>query len=51
MRIALWIPGLALILEGGYPLAGDADIVPKDAKLEKVWGDGEFTEGRRGCSP
>ena len=26
-------------------LAGDSGIVPKDAKLEKLWGEGEFTEG------
>src|SRR5580765_5739014 len=28
------------------PLAAHAgDIIPKDAKLEKLWSDGEFTEG------
>jgi gluconolactonase len=25
--------------------AGDGTIVPKGAKLEKLWGEGEFTEG------
>jgi gluconolactonase len=29
----------------GYALGGETAIVPKDAKLEKLWGEGEFTEG------
>jgi putative heme-binding domain-containing protein len=36
---------LAYLASRKDPLAGGASILPKDAKLEKVWGDGEFTEG------
>src|SRR2546425_13166608 len=39
---------LACMLLGSFApitLADDSAIVPKDAKLEKLWGEGEFTEG------
>jgi gluconolactonase len=35
---------LALVAAASGP-AADADIVPKGAKLEKLWGEGSFTEG------
>jgi len=35
----------ALLLLCGPLVAADESIVPEGAKLEKLWGDGEFTEG------
>src|SRR5438132_6119033 len=35
----------ALLLLCGPLAATDNSIVPEGAKLEKLWGDGEFTEG------
>src|SRR5262245_60988758 len=37
--------GLLLLVLGAGAWAGEPDIVPKGAKLEKVWSEGEFTEG------
>ncbi len=39
-----WLLGLCLSMIGSSYAAGQ-DIVPKDAKLEKLWSEGEFTEG------
>jgi gluconolactonase len=36
---------LAALLLGSVSLAADSDLFPKAAKLEKLWGEGEFTEG------
>ncbi len=45
MRAAcLTLPLLALVAAAAGP-AADTDIVPQGARLEKLWGDGEFTEG------
>ena len=35
---------LTLVMASGLP-AGDSPIIPSDAKLEKLWSEGEFTEG------
>jgi gluconolactonase len=45
MRTRLWLPLLALLAGGPLLPAAENPIVPDGAKLEKVWGDGEFTEG------
>src|ERR1051326_511656 len=35
----------ALLIAASVATAADDPIVPEDAKLEKLWGEGEFTEG------
>src|SRR5262249_9746315 len=44
MRCAVCLAGLVL-LAGGALVRGADDIVPEGPKLEKLWGEGTFTEG------
>jgi gluconolactonase len=44
------LTGLGLLLSGIPTSAAENPIVPDGAKLEKLWGDGEFTEGPA-CGP
>src|SRR5262245_24075866 len=46
-----WTTSLAIALIAAAALrAADAPVFPEGAKFEKLWGDGEFTEGPA-CGP
>src|SRR5689334_13906590 len=45
MRVRVWLTLLILLGCGASSRAAENPIVPDGAKLEKVWGEGEFTEG------
>ncbi len=41
MSMSMWIAALAI----GFPQDDSSAVMAPGAKLEKVWGEGEFTEG------